>query len=372
MKIQKWLCRMLCIALLTVSVCAQAPDGEAAVEQLASVLDTTPKKLLQADGVVPGDSLSDWIALVAVRNGYADDRDEYLQGLWEYVSQCYQNDGGLDPVKATIWHRISLTVLALGADPTCFGEDNQGNLINLIADGTYNWSVTDSLGTQGTNAWIYALLTLDAGGYEAPADGKYTRERIIGEILACQNEDGGFHLGSGISDVDVTAMALQALAPYQEQNEEVRGCIDPALEYLSQTQTAQGDFMNWESTSSESCSQVILALCALGIDPQSDGRFCKEGGSALDGLLLYQVSGGGFSHQLGDTADLLATEQAAQALTALERFYAGESRLYDFTEAEIHPFVPQKSLTPAWLLAGAGAAVAGIVWIWKGKKKCIR
>ena len=67
--------------------------------------------------------------------------------------------------------------------------------------------------------------------------------------------------GTGESDVDITAMALQALAPYQQQYPEV---IDAALNVLSAAQTVTGGFESWGAQSSESCAQVILALTALG------------------------------------------------------------------------------------------------------------
>ena len=361
---------ILCLVLLISCAFAQSIDGQTCCEELASLLDSAPEKLLQAKTLVAGDSISDWTALIAARNGYNENANAYLQDLWDYVSQKYQEQGGLDTIQATVWHRISLTVLALGADPTCFGEDAQGDPIDLIADGTYHWSTTDSLGIQGTNAWIYALLVLDAGNYEVPEDGLYTRETIIEAILNAQLEDGGFHFANGASEVDMTAMALQALAPYADTNEAVKQSVEQALEYLSAIQNAQGDF---GSGGSESCSQVILALCALGIDPETDPRFTKAGGTALNGLLLYHVSGGGFSHLLGDDADTLATVQAAQALTALDRLRAGEGRLYDFTDLQIEAYVPQADL-PIGLICAAALAAAAIiiVCIWKGKKACTR
>ena len=51
--------------------------------------------------------------------------------------------------KATDWHRKTLAVLSLGGDPTAFGKDDSGNAVNLIADGVYNWSRTESLGSRG-------------------------------------------------------------------------------------------------------------------------------------------------------------------------------------------------------------------------------
>lgn len=367
MKIRRWLCLLLCMAVLCLTASAQSISARSTVEELAQLLGSTPEKLLAADTLSAGDSRSDWAALVAARNGYTQDAEKYLRALWKYVSRAYQEQGGLDSIEATRWHRISLTVLALGADPTCFGEDAQGNPIDLIADGTYNWTMTDSLGLQGANAWIYALLVLDAMDYPIPEGAQYTREGIVRELLTYQTEEGGFHFGSGEADVDMTAMVLQALAPYVQTDADVAQSVERALDYISQQQNAQGDF----GGGSESCSQVILALCALGIDPAEDERFCKMGGSALDGLLLYHVSDGGFSHLLGDEANTLATVQAAQALTALERLRQGQGRLYDFTDQTIVPFTPGTGVPI--ILCFAALIVGGaiiIVLIGKGKKKC--
>ena len=161
-------------------------------------------------------------------------------------------------------------------------------------------------------------------------------------------------------------MALHALAPYYGSLDHVTVCIDRALDYLSAQQNAQGDFGNGGS---ESCSQVILALCALGIDPEEDTRFIKEGGSALGGLLLYHNESG-FSHLLGEKSNTLATQQAAQALTALDRLRAGKTRLYDFADTQITAYEPQTQF-PIWIGVPAVAILAVIIFfIRKGKKKC--
>jgi hypothetical protein len=83
-------------------------------------------------------------------------------------------------------------------------------------------------------------------------------------------------------------MALQALAPYREDGS-VSDVIDRALACLSGLQEDDGGF----DAGSESAVQVIVALCALGIDPGSDARFVKNGRSVADGLLDYAVAGGG-------------------------------------------------------------------------------
>ena len=83
---------------------------------------------------------------------------------------------------------------------------------------------------------------------------------------------------------------------------------------------------------SESISQVVTALSALGIDPDTDARFVKDGGSAIDALLRYFVTGGGFKHIQSGEIDGMATEQAYYALTAYYRFLTRQTSLYDMTD----------------------------------------
>lgn len=347
-----------------------AAEALEALEELAGTAD-----LLQSDALSAGDSVSDWVALLCGRTGSLSHRETYLNHLWEYVSAQYADHGGLSTVKATEWHRIALTVLALGADPTCFGTDADGAPINLIADGTYNWHMTDSLGTQGLNSWIFALLTLDARDYPVPADARFQREDMVAAILAAQEADGGFGLAAGQSDVDMTAMALQALAPYRSECETA---IDRALAYLSDAQTARGDFESWGTPGAESCAQVVIALCCLGIDPRTDTRFVKAGGSAMDGLLLYQTQSGAFCHTQGDAADFLATEQAGLALCAVERMDSGSGSIYDFSDTEIspYPYGSTGQTSVLWYRVGAAGAVlllcAVVLLIRKGKKPCTK
>ena len=86
----------------------------------------------------------------------------------------------------------------------------------------------------------------------------------------------------------------------------------------------------------------MIALCALEIDPRTDDRFVKAGGSVLDGLLLYRTDTGAFCHSLEDEANLLATVQANLALCALERMDAGKTRLYDFTDISLQTYTPEQ------------------------------
>lgn len=156
----------------------------------------------------------------------------------------YRENGGLDRIKATEWHRITLAVQAQGGDPTAFGRDREGKPIDLVAEGTYNWSRSRSLGAQGLNGWIFALITLDSGGFAVPEGAAYTREDMRRAILSAQTEEGAFGLSAGTADVDITAMALQALAPYQEDPATAEA-IRRGLAWLSGQQTENGDFVSW-------------------------------------------------------------------------------------------------------------------------------
>ena len=288
--------------------------------------------LLTEEKLPAGSSVSDWTALAMARAGIADDYAGYLARLQAYVERQYAENGGLHAVKATEYHRIALTAAALGGDPAAFGAKPDGTAIDLVAEGTYNWQGEEDLGGQGLNGWIFALLTMDAVGAEVPADARYSRQDMLDAIVSAQLPDGGFSLGGGAMDVDITAMALQALAPYREQYQEV---IDAALNALSAAQTVTGGFESWGAQSSESCAQVILALTALNIDPTADERFQKNQRNVVEALMDFRLSDGGFAHEKDGPLDAMACEQAMQALTAMALRQQGEGRVFDLTAA--HP-----------------------------------
>ena len=354
-----------------------APIVSAEKAQLG-IAETDP--LLTEENFPAGNSVSDWTALAMARAGIADDYAGYLARLQAYVERQYAENGGLHAVKATEYHRIALTAAALGGDPAAFGTKPDGTAVDLVAEGTYNWQ-GDDLGGQGLNGWIFALLTIDAVGAEAPADARYSRQDMLDAIVSAQLPEGGFSLGGGEMDVDITAMALQALAPYQEQYPEV---IDAALSVLSAAQAANGGFESWGAQSSESCAQVLLALCELDVDPETDERFRKDEGSVIDALLAFRLADGSFAHQLGGQADAMAGEQAMQALAAMALRQQGAGRFFDLTD--VHPVqldgaadtAPTETPTenggsfpvlPVVLLAVAIAAVALVLVLKKKREK---
>ena len=244
-------------------------------------------------------------------------RDAYYQSLCETLNSC---NGELDARKYTEYSRVILALTALEFDPTAVaGYDLTLPLADF--DGTVR---------QGVNGAVFALLALDSGHYRIPAveDGKTqaTRERYVTYILDRQLGDGGFSVSGTTADPDMTAMALQALASYAG-DAKVDAAIEDALTYLSTVQHTDGGFDNWGVENAESCAQVLLALCELGISPE-DTRFVKNGSTVLDALLRYRNTDGSFRHTKEGNTDFLATRQAYMALTALWRTQEGMSPFY--------------------------------------------
>lgn len=219
--------------------------------------------------------------------------------------------------KITDYAKLAMATVALNHDP----RDVSGyDIIEKI----YN---NDNMTLQGTNGPIFALIALDACSYSIPNDALWTREKLLDHILNQQNLDGGFSLTYGeISDIDLTAMAIQALSRYQE-NPEIAAAIERAIEFLSQKQSADGGYTAWGDSSSESISQTIIALSALGIDPLKDLRFVKDG-NLISKLFSFREADGGFSHIEGEGTNDMATEQALVALAAYKRFLDGKSWIY--------------------------------------------
>lgn len=308
-------------------------------------------KYLELAGTTPGD----WYQIGLSRLGVKDNYQGYLAVIKDKVRERYETEEKLSAAKATEWHRISLAVLAAGGDPTDMGKDKKGNTINLIADGTYNRGKSASLGKQGINGWIWGLIALDSMRYKIPSDAFYTRDDIIKEILSRQLPSGGFTLSGTQPDPDITAMALQALAPYceskkeyiyndfltdEKRNKTVKKVVDEALNCLSKLQLESGDFESWGTVNVESTDQVTVALCCLNINPLTDKRFIKNGNTLLDGILKYRTQDGGIAHSFTYSEDnptakagksnSMAGEQTLYTMAALMRFYKNQRPLYDF------------------------------------------
>ncbi|MDR1291958.1 MAG: InlB B-repeat-containing protein [Clostridiales Family XIII bacterium] len=303
----------------------------------------------------------EWAVLALARSG-APVPAGYYQGYVGRVEKKVRDSSSaiLDASKSTENERLILALSALGVDATSFG----GKDIVAPLTQDLNW-----MRKQGINGSIFALIALDAKPYFTNGDA--TRSQIISFLLS--KEEGnpyGWSLdGAGSQKVDITAMTLQALAPYytgkrtvsSPSRADIQAAVTRALNYLSSVQTADGGI----SGNSESCAQTIAAMCSLGMDPNSSTQFVKNGKTLVDGLLSYRdASSGGFRHAIGGAADGMATEQAAYAFAAYTRFKSGKTGLYDMSDAfAAAPLVtPAQRLEEAKKLDGLNIAVYDVTF----------
>ena len=265
----------------------------------------------------------EWAVIGLARSGYsvpADYYDEYYTRVEKYVKNC---NGVLHDRKYTEYSRVILALTAIGRDPSKVAGYN---LLTPLGD-------FEKTIWQGMNGPIWALIALDSGNYEIPknpaAKTQATRQLYIDEIIKNQMKDGGWSLtGTGDSDVDISAMALQALAKYQDQKA-VKTATDKALTYLSNVQDSKGGYASWGTTNVESVAQVVVAFCELGMD-LNDSRFVKNGHGLVENLLSFRQSNGGFYHVMdgSDGNNQMSAEQGFYALVAIDRAENGKNSLY--------------------------------------------
>lgn len=264
----------------------------------------------------------EWMVIGLARSGRTVPAG-YYDNVVEYVKAKADANERLHPTKVTDNARVILALTAIGKDVTNVGGHNLLKGLDSM----------DYVQAQDINGPIFTLIALDSHNY--PTMGDVTREKLIQVILDAQLNDGGWNLSAENADPDMTAMAIQALAPYYKTNETVKAAVDKALEALSALQRSDGGFDSWDTVNSESCAQVIVALTALGIDPTADSRFVKNGHTVLDALAGFYVTGGGFRHTAGGERNDMATEQGYYALAAYYRFANTQTRLYDMSDVTI-------------------------------------
>lgn len=310
------------------------------------------KKYIQNNVPAPvvASDRGEWAVLGLARAG-VELSDAYIQAYYGKVVAYVQKNMGADGVlldpeshnpTVTDNERIILALTAIGKDPANVGVKN---LLTALQDRNI-MQVTDTSDTD-INGLVFGLLALNSGNYTQDS------YWLVQAILTQQNADGSWSSSADtkpVGDVDMTAMALQALAPYYNEGYDttVNAAVDKALQWLSAKYKGKG------YTSAESCAQVVVALSALQLNANSDSSFVKtvDGAptSVLGDLLRYYLGEGqGFKHAAsGMTADQKATEQALYAMAAYERYCRRTNALYDMTDAVCaHSFGDWQVVSPA-------------------------
>ncbi len=253
---------------------ANVPDGESFLEL----------------GLMPSvGNGSEWLAICLHRCDKSLSYDAYVDALSDRIKESGH--------KSTDYMRMGLCLAELSGDEA------------LIANVIRNNTDYDNI-----MAVIYGLMLCK----EAEYDPEYAAEQFGDRLTSRVNPDGGWSLMPGVSDPDVTAMAVRALSYLKDYCE---ATIDGALQYLSAVQKDNGGYESYGIENSESCSQVIMALLSLDIDIDTDERFVKNKRTLWEVLMSYRCEDGGFAHIEGGQSDKMATLQALQAFLAAKDAY---------------------------------------------------
>lgn len=286
-----------------------------------------------------GTTGGEWTVLALARGEYFKElKNDYFKGYYNRIKEkvvelagSVNKDGALHKNKSTENSRVIIALSAIGKDPRNVGGVD---LVEAYSKNGMSW-----INKQGINGVIFALISLDTKDF-AVTD-TTLRETCVKYLLDNQKAGGGWALTGDKADVDICAMALQALAKYKD-NTDVCKAAEKAFGVLSEMQNTDGSFSYGGNPTSESIAQVITACCAWGIDPDTDSRFVKNGKSAIDALLgFYVEEGKGFAHVLtsgggytGGALNEMATDQAAYALVAFDRYKNEKTSLYNMSDVE--------------------------------------
>lgn len=274
----------------------------------------------------------EWKVLALARSGRIAADSAYASDYYARIEQTVSVNGSpqLDPNRSTENSRLILALTSIGRDArSVAGYD----LTEPLSDFKF-------IKKQGINGVIFALIALDSNSAYGMSE---IRGKCVDFILSRELEGGGWSLtGYGQPDPDVTAMAITALSKYSSAN----AAVQRGIAALSGIQNDDGGFSSMGTPCSESCSQVLVALSAMNINAATDPRFIKSGHSVLDALLSYHT-GTGFAHTAGGGNNALASEQAAYALCAYDRFVHGRNALYNMNDVSFIPPVSNPTPTPA-------------------------
>ncbi|MBR5614503.1 MAG: S-layer homology domain-containing protein [Clostridia bacterium] len=176
----------------------------------------------------------------------------------------------------------------------------------------------------------YTLLAYQQGDYSTE-----TKEAdVVTALLGTQLENGGWASWE-TAEADATGMAILALAKYYNGNVDVKNAVDKAVSYLSEVQLDNGGFGGTWGENANNSACVIMGLSAMGINPDTDIRFIKNGNSVLDRLLDFALeNNSGFGLNAGDTTiNAYATQQGFPALISAYQVIKNSTayNVYDFS-----------------------------------------
>lgn len=303
------------------------------------VLETVKQYILSRD-TNPDYENSTWNVIGLSRSGL-DVPQEYFDTYYKNtIAHLEENNWVLSKSRYSDYSKLIIAMTAMGKD----ARNVEGhNLLAYLSD-------FKNVKKQGFNGPIWALMALKSHtDYTIPvnseASEQTTEEGLIAYILEKEVSSGGWTLSGDTADSDMTGMAVQSLSTYYGKRADVTAAIDRALEWLSQSQLASGGYATLGTETSESVSQIIVALSSVGVDGAKDQRFIKNGKWPMTGLFQYYLPEGGFMHVAagagnngggdGGSINGMATEQGFYATVAYKRMLDGKTSLYDMSDVTL-------------------------------------
>lgn len=265
----------------------------------------------------------EWNIFSILRSGATIEQgklDKYYESVVKQLNTSSKN------MRVTDLARVALALEAMGKNPTDVGGFN-------VLEAIYNHK---DMMTDSSNCPIFGLLALDGRNYEIPKNAKWSRKDLVEQILKFQKASGGFGLSldNDTTGIDMTGMALQALAPYYDNSAypEVKPAVDKALKHFKDNITINAGFLDMGSENSCTTAQVLTAVSALNINPTvKENGFVQNGNNMISNLHTYKKDAG-FAWQATMQGQEMATQQVTYALVAYQRMAEGQTRLYDFTD----------------------------------------
>lgn len=312
---KKKLIRILCVVLCMTMIFSVSTSAYSADEMITKLTKWLTDNIDVSQAGERIDSDLDWTVFALARNGNTDYNDAYRAYIGNAVKNNWEN------LYLNDYARISLTVMSIGMDATDIGGKN---LIDAIEKADFS---KESF----TGTVAYALIALDA----AKSDNGNVKNKIKNILCSAQREDGGYNsylaadeasYWTASGETDSTGIALQALAPYADE-EEIKSIISSATDFIKNEQMDDGGFGAWGSGSAESTSMIIAGLCAIGENPEN---YVRNGKTPVEALTAYINEDGGGKCWDG-SSNVMTSYQMLIGLSSYYRLKENKVGVYDMS-----------------------------------------
>ena len=263
---------------------------------------------------------AEWVMLGRIRaldgaQGWTT-KEADIQTYVASVEQAMQKGKLSRETVPTTIERVILTLNALGLDATNFcGQDLTAWLYE-----NQNWN------NYRSNDLMWGLIALNSGKYTATAVDDY-KKALIRQLTNYQNQENGAFFYSQsyqADDVDMTAMAMIALAPYKDSDATAKKMYDAGWKYIESKRDDKGNYGGEGSNSYDPCctnAYVVIAKCAAGQTGMED---------TVSWMLKNCLGEKGFN--LNGEYNGMSTYQGMMAMAAYQRAKAGKAGLFNMSD----------------------------------------